>query len=209
MQHFLTGTFLYACIALCVSVDDTLREGASGSAVVRAVVGRIEDANIFPNDNQFLRRIAYVESKDGTDNNTYRIGYYGGIWQMNEVRFQDTQNTSLHQGLVTILDSIQEHFDIDWPAARWQDLRRPLYSGLAARLFLSNIPVAIPFASNLQAQGEYWETHYNTNAVNRSVERFVQDIQSLLQLESKFLIFCLKKFKYTIIKLGVSSGCIL
>ena len=108
MQRFLTGTFLFICIALCVAVDDTLREGASGSAVVRAVVGRIEDANIFPNDNQLLRRIAYVQSKDGTNKNTYRIGYYGGIWQMNEVGFQCTQNTTSHQGLATILDSIQE-----------------------------------------------------------------------------------------------------
>ena len=164
-------------------------EGASGSAVVRAVVGRIENANIFPNDNQLLRRIAYVESKDGTDNNTYRVGYYGGIWQMNEVGFQGTQNTTSHQGLATILNSIQEQFGINWSAVCWQDLRKPLYSGLATRLFLSNVPTAIPFASDLPAQGEYWIAHYNMNAGNRSVERFVQDVQSLLQLESKLFIF--------------------
>ena len=192
MQRFVTGTFLCTCIALCVAMDDTLMENASGSAVVRAAVGRIEDANIFPNDNQLLRRIAYVESKDGTDNNTYRVGYYGGIWQMNEVGFQVTQNTMSHQGLATILDSIQEQFGIYWSAVCWQDLRRPLYSGLATRLFLSNVPTAIPFASDLQAQGEYWIAHYNMNAGNRSVERFVQDVQSLLQLESKPFIFYFK-----------------
>ena len=192
MQRFLTGTFLCTCIALCVASDDALKEGASGSAVVRAVIGRIEDANIFPNDNQLLRRIAYVESKDGTDTNTYRIGYYGGIWQMNEVGFQGTQNTMSHQRLATILDSIQKQFGINWSAIRWQDLRRPLYSGLATKLFLSNVPTAIPFASDLQAQGEYWRAHYNMNAGNRSVERFVQDVQSLLQLESKLFIFYFK-----------------
>ena len=192
MQRFLTGTFLCTCIVLCITVDDTLREGASGSAVVRAVVGRIEDSNIFPHDNQLLRRIAYVESKDGTDNNTYRIGYYGGIWQMNEVVFQGTQNTTSNQGLATILNSIQEQLCINWSVVRWQDLRRPLYSGLATMLFLSNVPTAIPFASDLQAQGEYWIAHYNMNAGNRSVERFVQDVQSLLQLESKPFIFYLK-----------------
>ena len=185
VQIFLTYSLFCACFALCVAVDDTLTEGASGSAVVRAVIGRIEDTNIFPNDNQLLRRIAYVESKDGTDSNTYRSGYYGGIWQVDEVGFEDTQDTTSHFGLATKLDKIQEKFGIDWRKVRWQDLRKPLYSGLAARLFLSNIAAAIPFASDLQAQGAYWKAHYNTNAGAGSVEKFVQDVKNLLQLESK------------------------
>ena len=77
-----------ACILMCnAQVDDTVTAGASGSDVVHAVVGRIEDgriegSKIFPNDNQFLRRIAYVESKDGADQGTYRSGYNEGIWQV-------------------------------------------------------------------------------------------------------------------------------
>ena len=184
VQRFLTYTLFCACFAFCVAVDDTLREGADGSAVVRAVIGRIEDTNIFPNDNQLLRRIAYVESKDGTDN-TYRNGYYGGIWQVDEVGFNDTQDTASHPGLATKMDKFQEKLDIDWRTVRWQDLRRPLYSGLAARLFLSNKPAVIPCASDLSAQGEYWKVHYNTSAGNGCVEKFVQDIKNLLQLESE------------------------
>ena len=188
MQRFLTYTIFSACLALCVAVDDTLREGTSGSAVVRAVIGRIEDTTIFPNDNQLLRRIAYVESRDGTDSGTYRNGYYGGIWQVDEMVFENTQDTTSHPALAAKLDAIQQIFGIDWRTLRWQDLRRPLYSGLAARLFLANVPAAIPFASNLQAQGEYWNTHYNTNAGAGAVQRFVQDVQSLLLLESKFYV---------------------
>ena len=185
VQRFLTYTLFCACFAFCAAVDDTLREGASGSAVVRAVIGRIEDTNIFPKDNQFLRRIAYVESKDGKDSNTYRSGYYGGIWQVDEVGFEDTQDIVSHPGLATKLDEIQEKLGIDWRTVHWQDLLKPLYSGLATRLFLSNIPAAIPFASDLQAQGGYWKAHYNKNAGAGSVEKFVQDIKSLLLLESK------------------------
>ena len=184
VQRFLTYTLFCACFAFCAALDDTLREGASGSAVVRAVIGRIEDTNIFPNDNQLLRRIACVESKDGTDNRTYRSGYHGGIWQVDEVGFKDTQDNVSHPRLDAKLDKIQEKLGIDWRTVHWQDLRKPLYSGLAARLFLSNIPSAIPVASDLQAQGEYWKAHYNKNG-SGSVEKFVKDIKSLLLLESK------------------------
>ena len=59
-------------ITLPASID-CLLQFASGSAVVHAVVRRIEDSNIFPSDNQLLRRIAYVESKDGTDSGTYLL----------------------------------------------------------------------------------------------------------------------------------------
>ena len=47
-----------------------------GAGLVKDVVG------IFPNDHKFLCRVAWVESKYGEDPNTYRSGYYGGIWQV-------------------------------------------------------------------------------------------------------------------------------
>ncbi|KAL5503271.1 hypothetical protein EMCRGX_G010194 [Ephydatia muelleri] len=34
-----------------------------------------------------LRRVAYVESKDGTESFTYRSGYDGGIWQIDQTAF--------------------------------------------------------------------------------------------------------------------------
>lgn len=42
---------------------------------------------IFSEDRLFLRRLAYVESRDGTDAKTYRAGYNGGIWQVNDIVF--------------------------------------------------------------------------------------------------------------------------
>ena len=176
---------LSACIALCKAVDDTVTPGASGSDVVRAVVGKIEDSNIFPSDNQLLRRIAYVESKDGTDSNTYRSGYHGGIWQVDEVGFRDTQDTSAHPALSGKFVKIHEIFDIDWRQVQWEDLRKPLYSGLAARLFLSNIPFDIPMASDIEAQGQYWKTYYNTADGAGTVDKFVEDVEALLEKESE------------------------
>ena len=177
---------LCAFLVSCNAVDETLTSGASGSAVVHAVVRRIEDSNIFPSDNRLLRRIAYVESKDGTDSGTYRSGYHGGIWQVDEVGFQDTQDTTSHPTLATKLDKIQETFAINWRGAEWEDLRKPLYSGLAARLFLSNIPESIPVASDIRAQGQYWKDHYNTADGAGTVDKFVEDIKALLKEESKY-----------------------
>ena len=177
---------LCAFLVLCNARDETLTAGASGSAVVHAVVRRIEDSNIFPSDNRLLRRIAYVESKDGTDSGTYRSGYHGGIWQVDEVGFRDTQDTTYHRGLAKKLDKIQETFAINWREVQWSDLRKPLYSGLAARLFLSNIPEDIPIASDIRGQGKYWKEHYNTADGAGAVDKFVEDIKALLKEESKY-----------------------
>lgn len=65
-----------------VSNDDTLRPGANGRDVVDAVTARLEASCVFPDDKLFFRRLANVESADGADPNTYRDGYYGGIWQV-------------------------------------------------------------------------------------------------------------------------------
>lgn len=56
-----------------------------GAGVVKDVVDTINGLGIFPNDHKFLCRVAWVESKYGEDPNTYRSGYYGGIWQVSEL----------------------------------------------------------------------------------------------------------------------------
>jgi len=68
--------------------DRTRIPRQSGSDVVEAVVNLIREACIFPNDKLYLRRLAYVESMDGMEVNTYRPNYYGGIWQVSKLIFQ-------------------------------------------------------------------------------------------------------------------------
>ena len=77
---------LLAGLALihAAKLDDTLRDGASGSKVVEAVVDRIEAACIFPEDKMFMRRVAYVESQDGMEDATYAPRYNGGIWRVSD-----------------------------------------------------------------------------------------------------------------------------
>ena len=149
---------------------------SSGSPVVLATVALIRESGIFSDDRQLLRRIAWVESRDGTDSQTFRQGFYGGIWQVDLIAFQDTQDTTARPGLVSTFGEIQRQFNIDWPSVQWEDLHRPLYSGLAARLILSNVAESIPLASNVTGQASYWRRHYNTAGDEAG---FIADVAAL------------------------------
>ena len=152
------------CFAVVQSqVDLTLVPNASGSDVVKAVVSKIETARLFPTDHRLLRRIAYVESLDGEDTRAFRDGYHGGIWQVNRATLIDTQNLSAHPGLDSLYDKVQAYFGIDWRFVTWEDLRMPLYSGLAARIYLWSVG-GIPLAGEIDAQATYWRTSYNGTA---------------------------------------------
>ena len=159
-------------------VDRTMVSEATDSDVARAVSNRIQA--VFGDDRQFLRRIAFVESKDATDIDTYRPGYHGGMWQVDEDVFAITQDTVTHPGLVALHQQIFDNFAINWTTVDWTDLRIPLYSGLAARLFLSTIPEEIP--CDIAGQATYWATHYNTDG---NAGDFIQDADSLSAFESK------------------------
>ena len=163
-------------------VDLTLQREASGSDVVRAAVNRIQA--MFGFDRQLLRRIAFVESRDGTDTDTYRPGYNGGIWQVDEDKFLTTQaNSALN---VERHDAIREAFDIDWPSVQWRDLRIPLYSGIAARLFLLNISDTESIPCDVPGQAAYWSTHYSSNTI---VETYIEDVTLLTSKNRKRKIY--------------------
>lgn len=149
--------------------------GANGSGVIEEVVSKVQ--SLFGSDNKFLRRIAYVESKDGTDKNTYRSGCNGGIWQVDRVGFESTQDTKSHPSLKAKHKRIKQSLDIDWEKVKWNDLRKPLYSGLAARLFLLKIPAPIP--SSLKDQADYWKRYYNTESGAGTAQKFIDDVNKL------------------------------
>lgn len=158
--------------------DLTLEQEAVGTDVVLASIGRIDQSGIFSSDNRLLRRIAYAETRDGVDINTFRAGYNGGIWQVDEAIFNQTQNTAANPGLLQIYPELLASFGIDWPNATWADLRRPLFSALAARLFFTIVSEPIPLAGDLRGQGEYWKNNYNSDAAD-TVQDFIDSITEL------------------------------
>lgn len=179
---------LYLAAALLVTVPWraaaqeqalTLREETSGSNVVVAAVVRIWQTGIFSSDNGILRRIAYVETRDGADEDAYRAGYHGGIWAVDEALFLQTQDAASYPRLAHVFQEIDSALGIDWSNVQWGDLRKPLYSALAARIFLFAVSETIPIA--IQSQAEYWQENYNPGG---NVEYFIAAVSELEASES-------------------------
>ena len=168
------GAVLFAVLsAQCVYAQFDhiiLQEGSNGSAVVLLTIARLQQSGIFADDNELLRRIAYVETRDGTAENTYRQRYNGGIWAVDENIFNDTQNINIYPRLRAKFDQIRRQFNVDWCSVRWSDLRKPLYSAIAARLALYNFPRTIPKAIDESAQAQLWADYYRQEG---SVKEFV------------------------------------
>ena len=140
-----------------------------GESVVKEVVSQL--TAIFGDDRGFMYRIACVESNFGMHPNTYHGDYHGGIWQVDPMGFVDTQNVASHPKLTAKFEKIQAATGISWKDASYEDLRKPIYSGIAARLRLLNIPEAIP--TDLRGQAKYWKKHYNTEKGKGTVEDFM------------------------------------
>ncbi|XP_068708630.1 uncharacterized protein [Montipora foliosa] len=145
---------------------------AKGPSVVKAVVDNIDKLGIFPPDHKFLCRIAWVESKYGQDRRTYRTGYHGGIWQVDRIGHRET---TTQRGLRKYWNAIKTRLGIDWTRTTWSDLEKPLYSGLAARLYLARIRARIP--TDLSSQAQYWKIHYNTDDGRGSAQKFKNDVK--------------------------------
>lgn len=132
---------------------------ANGSAVVLQAIGILQQTSVFGNDNGILRRIAYVETRDGTRPDSESNG--GGIWAVNATKFLQTQNIEANARLPPKLQQIKDALNIDWLLVEWEDLQIPLYSAIAARLILYIAPRAIPPEDDLEAQARFWVENYS------------------------------------------------
>lgn len=134
----------------------------------------------------FLKDIAYVESKYGEDPNTFKDRvqtpgkaaepYHGGIWQVDKIAFDATKDTKSHPSLAKHHQKIKDELGIDWQKVKYEDLTSPINSALAARLKLLTIPDKIPDDS--KGRAEYWKNHYNTGAGKGSPDKFQRDIDA-------------------------------
>lgn len=129
---------------------------SKGQKVVELCVKKLK-SNSFNmlDDNDFMRRIAFVMSDFGND-----IKENGGIWQVPYFAFEDTMDTRAHKRLPRKYSQIWTAYGIDWKSVKYKDLDKPFYSALAARLYLSNFPDLIPPAHRVEDQANYWKMYY-------------------------------------------------
>ena len=153
---------ILSCFIVAVSSQDLAHElNASGPKAVLLAVSRIQQSGLFANDKDLLIRIAYVETRDGTRPGTFRDGYNGGIWAVDEDVFVSTQDTAANTKLLAKIQQIQESFNINWLNVPWSELRKPFFSALAARLIIFNVPGSIP--GDIRGQAQFWARHHNKN----------------------------------------------
>ena len=168
--------FLNFALALAIQLDDSvLQGGRGGTDVVLLSVAYMQQAAIFPNDNGLLRRIAYIETRDGFLMDHHSTS--GGIWAVGEEAFTKTQTIS-DSDFVVKRRHINATFGVDWEAVHWSELNKPFYSALAARLVLFTAPRNIP--SDTEDQAQFWKHHYNTEG---SVEKFLRSVQIIAEGE--------------------------
>mmetsp|Transcript_197 Transcript_197/g.284 ORF Transcript_197/g.284 Transcript_197/m.284 type:complete len:179 (-) Transcript_197:115-651(-) len=133
---------------------------------------RLSDASVF------LRRIAKAESDFGRHPSTFRNSYYGGIWQVDRVGYEETKNVMAHPSLRRLHASVEKKFSwmglpgVVWSKSSWNDCIIPAYSCMAARLFLALITTSIP--RSLPDQAKYWKTHYNTPSGAGTERHFIE-----------------------------------
>ena len=169
-----------------LAVDRTIVPGEAGTDVVVATIDLLRELDIFPEDNRLLRRIAYAETRDGVDFETYRPGYDGGIWQVDEMIFLQTQNTTRYPELVPLFESIRQVIGIDWGTLPWNELRRPFFSGVAVSLFLAAVvPVELPGAGDVAGQAALWKQFYNSDP--RDTEESFVDAVEEFESEGKLV----------------------
>ena len=177
---------LNLALAFAIQLDDSvLQGGRGGTDVVLLSVAYMQQAAIFPNDNGLLRRIAYVETRDGFLMDHHSTS--GGIWAVGEEAFTKTQTIS-DSDFVVKRRHINATFGVDWEAVQWNELNKPFYSALAARLVLFTAPRNIPSDTEVLDQAQFWKDHYNTEG---SVEKFLRSVQIIAQGEVNSTIILL------------------
>ena len=170
-------------------VDRTREEGAFGRSVVLATISRLQEVGVFNDTERFLRRVAFVESRDGADADTFRSGYYGGIWQVDEDIFDMTQNVD------SLSDTYNRILNLDflnWNAVTWLHLRQPLLSAIAAALFFELAPGDIPDIGQVRQQAEYWKSSGFNTRDGDTVDVFVDRV-TVLETEGE----CMALFRST------------
>ena len=166
------------------AVDTTLHDGATGSDVVQAVIAKLDASRIaFRDDHRLLRRLAFVETADGADSGSSTTR---GLWGLDKDKLDLVLSATELAELRIVIEAV---FRIDWGAVTVQDLRKPFYAGLVARLYLQYLEVSgravIPLAGDIVGQASFWLAYYHTDVggVSRTEVFFVGQVDLLEERE--------------------------
>ena len=151
-----------------------LNPSAKGADMVQKVVSKLHSLQIVTCGRCLLRRIAFVETEDGTRMNQ------GGIWALDESKFK-----IIAIEVDEVLNSSKLCLSVN-DSTPYTILNRPLVSGLAAALYLNhlknNTSVRIPLPGNIEEQAQFWKAYYTSRKL--TVKDFVEKVENF---ECKFM----------------------
>ena len=163
--------------------ENVKQNNATGPDVVNAVINAIECSEVFEDDNGFLRRLAYVETRDGVNKSGTTIW---GNTAMDELN--DISNPILTSNYTMIIHRICEKLGIYVPFAL-RNVKQPLVAGVLARFYLhivTNVSKQnIPPAEDICGQATFWESYYKKNDISAKSVDFIVAVN---KLEGKIMI---------------------
>jgi len=161
-------------------VDKTLERGAVGSAVVEATIDKIRAACIFGDDKLFLRRLAYLTTKDGHEKT---IAQNGGIWAVTDSQYRSTQRSQYKR-------KIKDAFQIHWDSITYSDLQKPLHSALAAMMVIFSSISTVP--REIEGQANLWQRYFDHRGTQLMFERTALSLDQGCFFKSKMdIVFLL------------------
>lgn len=152
-------------LAICLRVGQARRNrlpiptsllvpDAKGVDVILEAEELLKKTKIFSDDHNMIKRIAIVEASFNRTSND------GGLWQVEKCIFRGvTQNRRKYRQLASLQKLVRRRLGITWSRVRHYDLRRPLYSIIAARLFLEVATNSYP--RSLRNQARLWSQKYH------------------------------------------------
>ena len=156
--------------------------GEAGVDVVNDCIEKIYRSGIIAINIEFMCRVAHVMSNYGDPSCPLLTD--GGIWQVSLFAFGETQNIKTHLCLKEQFKKIHEIFSIDWMKVERNSLGIPMYSAIAAALYMCTHPPES--LSNIEDQADYWWNIYmKEHESKRNMQRshFIYSAQQIKSFE--------------------------
>ena len=162
-------------------------DDANGSCVVEAVLKKLDKSRIFQQDHRFMRRMAFVETKDGRETvheNVTKCHKRVGIWGMTQFFFQTMKHEMRlveFRELNTVVRDVCEAFGVNLTGHEKLNLRNPLVSGIVARFYLHYLTIVADskLPESKKDQAAFWQSQYRLSKSPTLVVRFEKRVIEL------------------------------
>ncbi|CAI8054244.1 Collagen alpha-6(VI) chain [Geodia barretti] len=147
------------------------------------------NSHIFPPDHGFMRRIAYVETRDGTRKTALNASgnlchNRVGIWGLTEYMLSNMKHevrtmAAQYQEVSAASENICAEFGVNMTGPEKLNMRNPLVSGIAARFYLLYRTVLKneDLPEDLAGQAIFWGSYNGMQASYTEFEEAVMEIE--------------------------------